>query len=185
MRLVEVTTQQPSEFRKKVAQPRFDSPRKVAIVGAGISGLFAARTLVDHGLDVTVFEKSRGIGGRMSTRRTEGFGQFDHGAQYFTSDDRRFSRYLHAWRQQGLVAQWPDPDSGQKIVVIKNGAIESESNNRERFVAVPAMNSIGKHLAADLNTFLQTRVASINPTVGGHEVFDDKGERYGTVRLTR
>ena len=42
------------------------------------------------------------------------------------------------------------------------------------------MNSIGKHLAADLNTFLQTRVASINPTVGGHEVFDDKGERYGT-----
>ena len=43
----------------------------VAVIGAGISGLFAARTLRDHGVSVTVFDKSRGVGGRMSTRRTD------------------------------------------------------------------------------------------------------------------
>jgi predicted NAD/FAD-dependent oxidoreductase len=41
----------------------------VAVIGAGISGLFAARTLQDHGMKATVFEKGRGVGGRMSTRR--------------------------------------------------------------------------------------------------------------------
>lgn len=49
---------------------------KVAVIGAGISGLICARVLVEHGMEVTVFEKSRGIGGRMSTRRSpEGYAQ--------------------------------------------------------------------------------------------------------------
>ena len=41
-----------------------------AIIGAGIAGITCARTLVQAGHQVTVFEKSRGVGGRMSTRST-------------------------------------------------------------------------------------------------------------------
>lgn len=41
--------------------------QKVAIIGAGISGVYAARELAKIA-DVTVFEKSRGFGGRMATR---------------------------------------------------------------------------------------------------------------------
>lgn len=71
--------------------PRF------AVVGAGLSGLMCARTLQDHGLDVTVFEKSRGLGGRMANRRAEPNLRFDHGAQYFTARDHNFALYVQAW----------------------------------------------------------------------------------------
>jgi predicted NAD/FAD-dependent oxidoreductase len=40
----------------------------IAIIGAGIAGITAARTLANAGHKVQVFEKSRGAGGRMSTR---------------------------------------------------------------------------------------------------------------------
>ena len=59
------------------------------VVGAGISGLLAARELSDAGWRVTVLDKGRGVGGRMATRRTGG-ARFDHGAQFFTVRDERF-----------------------------------------------------------------------------------------------
>ncbi|WP_269139402.1 FAD-dependent oxidoreductase [Burkholderia vietnamiensis] len=49
--------------------PFSDSSAHIAIVGAGIAGLACARVLSDAGHHVTVYEKSRGVGGRMSTRR--------------------------------------------------------------------------------------------------------------------
>ena len=64
-----------------------------AIIGAGMAGIACARTLMQAGHRVTVFEKSRGTSGRMSTRATS-FGNFDHGAQYFTVRDDRFAQAL-------------------------------------------------------------------------------------------
>jgi len=63
------------------ATPR--PPQHIAVVGAGMAGITCARTLQQAGHQVTVFEKSRGLGGRMATRDSA-FGSFDHGAQYFT-----------------------------------------------------------------------------------------------------
>lgn len=54
---------------------------KVAIVGAGMAGLAAARALVGAGHEVVVFEKSRGPGGRNASRRKDGF-VWDTGAGY-------------------------------------------------------------------------------------------------------
>ena len=53
---------------------------KVAIMGSGISALAAAHFLRDW-VEVVLFEKSRGVGGRMSMRRVDLY-IFDHGAQY-------------------------------------------------------------------------------------------------------
>jgi renalase len=52
---------------------------RVAVVGAGLSGLAAARELTANGHEVIVFEKSRGLGGRLASRRAEGT-VVDHGS---------------------------------------------------------------------------------------------------------
>lgn len=79
--------------------------KRVAIIGAGMAGLAAAQRLGRHGFDVTLFEKIRGLGGRMATRRV-GDLQFDHGAQYFTAKGLRFSETVETWRSHGHVAEW-------------------------------------------------------------------------------
>jgi renalase len=82
----------------------------VAIIGAGMAGLSCGRALAQAGVAVELFDKGRGPGGRMSTRRVELEGQqlrFDHGAQYFTARDERFRAQVAEWRAAGRVAPWP------------------------------------------------------------------------------
>jgi renalase len=79
----------------------------VAIVGAGMAGLAAARQLARSGIGVTVMDKSRGVGGRMSTCLVDGL-QFDHGAQYFTARGDRFRAVVEQWRAAGHVDEWFD-----------------------------------------------------------------------------
>jgi predicted NAD/FAD-dependent oxidoreductase len=78
---------------------------RIAIVGAGVAGLAAARVLAGQGFDVTLFDKSRGVGGRMATRRADGL-QFDHGAQYFTARGERFRAQAELWALDGRAAEW-------------------------------------------------------------------------------
>jgi renalase len=86
--------------------------KRIAIVGAGIAGLAAARRLRAAGLACTLFDKSRGVGGRMATRRVEGTVpggfHFDHGAQYFTAKGPRFRALVAQWRDAGQAAEWFD-----------------------------------------------------------------------------
>lgn len=65
--------------------------KSVAVIGAGMAGIGAARLLADAGWRVVVFDKSRGLGGRCATKRWEGH-SVDHGAQYFTMRDADFSQ---------------------------------------------------------------------------------------------
>lgn len=78
---------------------------KVAIIGAGLSGLCLARFLRNKGYQVKVFEKSRGVGGRMSTRHTEG-ADLDHGCQFFRVRTKEFEEFLQPYRQDGSVREW-------------------------------------------------------------------------------
>lgn len=112
----------PVAYRRKVARPLRKPMPRVAVIGAGISGLTCARTLADHGFDVNVFEKSRGVSGRMSTRRVDDNLSFDHGAQYFTARDARFRRYVQSWIHDGLVRPWDG-----RIVVVEQGCVKAEN----------------------------------------------------------
>jgi photolyase PhrII len=162
-------------LRKRV-QP---APARIAVIGAGISGLMAARTLADHGHDVTVFEKSRGVGGRMATRRLESGAGMDHGAQYFTIRDLRLRRYADSWLAQGLMARWPDENLGhdQRLAVLNRGTILSFAEDAERFVGIPSMNAICKHLANGLRLVLQTRIIQISRESAGWILTDEQGPR--------
>ena len=151
----------------------------VAVIGAGISGLTCARTLADHGLAVTVFEKSRGVGGRMATRRTNDGMHFDHGAQYFTARDERFIRYVKSWLHDGIVEPWR-----AKIVVLENGTVKDEKTGTDRFVAVPGMNAICKHMSTDLDIRFQTCVAPLHWDDGFWHVSGDDGTPLGSFDVT-
>lgn len=83
---------------------------RVGIVGAGMAGLSCADALAAAGHAPTLFDKGRGPGGRMSTRRVELDGRtvtFDHGAQYMTARDPGFVAQVEAWEVHGVAARWP------------------------------------------------------------------------------
>lgn len=78
---------------------------RVAVIGAGMAGLAAARRLREAGVRATLFDKSRGLGGRMATRRMDGW-RFDHGAQYLTARGPRLAGLVEAWCRAGTAAPW-------------------------------------------------------------------------------
>jgi len=79
--------------RSSSAPASASAPRHFAIVGAGMAGVVCARTLVQAGHEVSLFEKAARVGGRMASLQTP-FGIFDAGAQYFTVRDARFEEAL-------------------------------------------------------------------------------------------
>ena len=101
---------------------------RVAVVGAGLAGLACAEGLAAAGHGVTLLDKGRGPGGRMSTRRTPEGWAFDHGAPWFAARDADFCAALADWEEQGLAARWPDVAG-------------------ELWVGVPGMNALVAHLA--------------------------------------
>lgn len=128
---------------------------RVAVIGAGLAGLACARTLQDHGAHVTVFEKSRGTGGRSATRR-DGPWQFDHGAQYFTVRDARLQPWITSWHAAGLIARWDGA-----LAVRDDGRWQPAKSGVRRWVGVPGMSAIGAHLASELTVVRETAVTAI------------------------
>jgi predicted NAD/FAD-dependent oxidoreductase len=130
---------------------RADAAKRVAIVGAGISGLSCAAELQAAGYDVTLFDKGRGPGGRMSSRRFStplGEAVADHGAQYFTARDPAFLTQVQEWESAGIVAPWPDI-------------------SEDVWVGVPTMNKIVRHMAATLNVHWNMRITTASQTHNG------------------
>ncbi|MBT9550047.1 MAG: FAD-dependent oxidoreductase [Hydrogenophaga sp.] len=137
-----------------------------------MAGVACARTLVQAGHRVTLFEKSRGFGGRMSTRRTE-FGGFDHGAQYFTVRDKRFARTLLT--AQTMVRPW-SVSTVRVLDELGHVLASAPPPTEPHFVAVPGMSGLVNHWAQPLahpelfgnlkaRTFTETRVTHIERDV--------------------
>lgn len=149
---------------------------KTAIIGAGIAGLTCGRALVEEGWPVVVFDKARGPGGRISTRRREG-AAFDHGAQYFTVRDARFAPVAEAWASVGVVAQW----TGRFGRLVGHGPAKfvAETPPRPRWVGVPRMSAITRHLCAGLDLRTEVRVGAALPEDGRWRLYDEAGAALG------
>ena len=149
---------------------------KIAIIGAGISGLTAAINL-NESADITLFEKSRGAGGRICTRYTDSY-TFDHGAQFFTARTPEFKEFLKPLIKLGVIDNWK-----ARFIEVRNGTIINRQQWNDdadlpHYVGVPSMSSIGKFLAKNLNVKLNTEV-SIQKTPIGWEIIGSDGEVFG------
>jgi renalase len=131
-----------------------------AVIGAGLAGLVVSRKLA-RSHDVVLFEKSRGVGGRMATRRADPF-QFDHGTQFFTAQTRAFRTFLEPLIEAGIVTDWP-----ARFAELQHDQVAESrqwDNEHPHYVGVPGMNAIGKALASGLDARLDTAVTLLERT---------------------
>lgn len=128
---------------------------RIAVIGAGIAGLALASRLAAHAT-VLVFEKSRGLGGRMTTRRREPW-FFDHGTQFFTARDPAFRALLEPLIATGTVAEWHG-----RVVYLESGKKPRKRQWFEpHYVASPTMSALCKHLGAGLDIRAATEIAPL------------------------
>lgn len=141
-------------------------PRRcVVVVGAGVAGLTAARHLT-RAFDVAVFDKGRGVGGRLATRRI-GDATFDHGAQFITTHTPDFAATVAGWERAGVAQPWFRGRIGPDGICDPDG--------HARFRGVDTMNAIAKHLARDLDVRVATRVMALQPSDATWRVRLDDG----------
>lgn len=134
-----------------------------AIIGAGLSGLSAARQLAAQGLDVVIVEKSLGTGGRAATRRLElpegGHVSVDHGAQFFTARDPLFRQQVAGWLDRGVCFEW---SSGFHTWDGASLLSPDDKWKKPRFACHSGMSALGRDLAEGLQIIRGFRVVSVD-----------------------
>ncbi|MGY8770124.1 MAG: NAD(P)/FAD-dependent oxidoreductase [Pirellulales bacterium] len=145
---------------------------RIAIIGAGISGLVCASNIqAKH--DVTVFEKSASVSGRMLSKQNSHL-SFDHGAQYFTARDSKTLALLHDWVQANVSARWTG-----KIVVLEDQQAVLPDTEITRFVGTPSMDSLAQHLAEPLIVHLNTQITKTLKKNQQWHLEDEAGITHG------
>ena len=139
--------------------------QRVAVIGAGLSGLACARILRRAGFYVEVFEQDRIIGGRMATTRV-GLVTFDHGAQYISGRSSQFLSYIDELAGGGYASRWTP----------KAVAGEQESVQMSPwYVGTPGMSSIVRPLTESVRIHANRKVHTIERGEKGWKIwFEDE-----------
>ena len=145
----------------------------IAIIGAGLSGLACARALAERDLPCTLFDKARGPGGRLTSRRLPG-AVVDLGAQYFTAREPRFASRVEAWCQAGLVAPWP-----RRLWRVEADGWQPHQDDQTRYSAVPRMSALTRSLAEGLELQAETRITTLTQRADGWWLADHRGHAHG------
>lgn len=144
---------------------------KIAIVGAGLSGLVLADQLADKHT-VQIFEKSRGRGGRMATKRLP-WSSFDMGAQYFTARTNEFALQVQRWHQAGAVAPWSfTPYKKSEF------GFEPSPDTTTRWVGTPAMNQPAHLLSRNQAIHFGCHIKRLQRSGNRWSLQDDAGNLY-------
>ena len=139
------------------------------VVGAGLSGLIAARELSAAGRDVIVLDKGRGVGGRLATRRI-GDARLDHGAQFFTVRSDEFAALTQKWVTDDVAFEWCR-------------GFSATADGYPRYAVRGGMSALAKHLAGQLDVRCNTLVFMIRRTTAGWDVVLDDGSVLACAEL--
>ena len=134
----------------------------IAIIGAGMAGLTCANTLNRSGFHVSVFEKSRGLGGRLATRRAGDF-TFDHGAQYITARSPEFRTRVLPETESANCAIW-NPDVRPQL-----------APKEDWFVGVPGMSALVKWFEDGISVTKGTKIVDLSRSRFGWKIASEDG----------
>lgn len=134
--------------------------KSIAIIGAGMSGLACAHALKQAGHQVTLFEKSRGPSGRVSTRVSDGW-QCDHGAQYFTVSHPLFAAQVEAWRALGVATEWTG-----RLYETDGQHMTPKLGEKVRYVGLPKNTAPAQQLAEACDVRLEHTVNLVQQVAG-------------------
>ncbi|MGB3518005.1 MAG: FAD-dependent oxidoreductase [Elainellaceae cyanobacterium] len=129
----------------------------IGVVGAGIAGLVCAQALQQYGHQVVVYEKSRGVGGRMATRRLASTCA-DHGVRYLEPEGEALRYLLGVLHDHHVVRAW----RGAIAQMLSDGSCHFLAPSR-RYIAREGVNAVAKWLAVGLDIRRQHRVTAIAP----------------------
>ncbi len=159
--------------------PRLTPTSTVAIIGAGLSGLACGHQLASHGVDVKLFDKARGPGGRMSSKHRP-TATLDLGAQAFTVRDERFAKKIAEWQAVGCVAPWPT----SRYQASASGW-QTHNDGQTRYTGAPRMSALTRHLADTLSALpnatitLETQVTALEQSATGWQLHDSHATQHG------
>lgn len=145
----------------------------IAIIGTGIAGLSAAQALHAAGHEVQLFDKSRGSGGRMASKRSD-VGALDLGAQYFTARDRRFVDVVQQWQARGWVAEWTP-----NLYHSRNGQLSASPDEQVRWVGSPRMSAITRAMLGALQVHFSCRITDVFRGEQYWHLQDAAGQSHG------
>ncbi len=145
---------------------------KIAIIGAGMAAVSALHVLAaEH--EVTVFDKSRGSGGRMASKQLDGY-SWDMGAQFMLAHSQEFASILDVWLQHGWIAPWEVTP-----YVLKNQQLYRSQDNKMRYVGVNRMSALTRQLLAPATEFIpNTQIVKLQHDLSGWQLFDAQQKTY-------
>ena len=127
---------------------------RVAVVGAGISGLTFSRELGD-GFNITIFEKANRPGGRVTSKVING-ADLDYGAQFFTAKTPEFQAMVSEMESKAVIESWQG-----HFIEFDHKAICSERDwdaTHPHYVGTPNMSAISEWMACSLDIDYQSTV---------------------------
>ncbi|MDQ7733214.1 FAD-dependent oxidoreductase [Halomonas sp. SpR1] len=151
----------------------------VAIIGAGIAGLACGQVLASSGASVTLFDKARGPGGRMSSKRRPS-ATLDLGAQAFSVRDADFQRAVDEWIAVGCLAAWPT-----RTYQASSRGWQTHNDGQKRYVGAPRMSALARHMADSLTAMPNaelhtgTPIVALEPSPNGWLLLAADESRYG------
>ena len=123
----------------------------VAIIGAGLSGIACARQLTAAGYRVCILDKSRGLGGRMATRRVSPPAspevRVDHGLRYWQPKTLELKALTQELLAEGVLKPW----NVSAYEIRQRGMLTAVTQATEdrKYVATAGMSAIAKFLTRD------------------------------------
>jgi predicted NAD/FAD-dependent oxidoreductase len=148
------------------------------VIGTGIAGAACAQALSLAGHGVSLFDKARGPGGRMATRRADwvdASGQarttrFNHGAVAIAAGSEAFQAFVRQARHAGWLVEWAPTLAAHSLPLEHDGPLH---------LPLPGMSALCRHLLGRLPARWSFEVEQLQQGARGWQLRAE-GEHQGT-----